>query len=236
LRIAVGADQDLAAVDGGRSRQSRARLRTWSLGTVASCPGGRDDRSAIGCSERASTAAMRLRTSRCRSPGAVTKSVSSGLPLVRVPVLSRRRHRPRAGLQRLALAEQDAEFGGAAGADHDRGRGRQAHGAGAGDDQHGHRIDQREGERAVRAETQPDGRSAGLRQSRPARTRRSPCRPAPGSAASRPAPASTMRMIWASSVSLPTLVASNVKEPVCVDRAAHDLGTADLSGPGRARR
>ena len=48
-------------------------------------------------------------------------------------------------LQRFALAEQHAQFGGAAGADHDRGRRGQAHGTGAGDDQHRHGIDQAEG-------------------------------------------------------------------------------------------
>ena len=39
------------------------------------------------------------------------------------------------GLERLAVADQDAQLGGLAGADHDRGRRGQAEGAGAGDDQ-----------------------------------------------------------------------------------------------------
>ncbi|MNT36863.1 hypothetical protein D3C72_1729720 [compost metagenome] len=43
---------------------------------------------------------------------------------------------PLQDLQGLALAEQDAQLGGAAHTDHDGGRGGQAHGAGAGDDQH----------------------------------------------------------------------------------------------------
>ena len=39
-------------------------------------------------------------------------------------------------LERVAVADQDAELGGLAGAHHDRGRGGQAEGAGAGDDEH----------------------------------------------------------------------------------------------------
>ncbi len=60
------------------------------------------------------------------------------------------------GLQRFTLAEQHAQLGRAAGADHDRGRRGQAHRAGAGNDQHCHGVHQRKGQRRRRAEHQPD--------------------------------------------------------------------------------
>ena len=59
-------------------------------------------------------------------------------------------------LERLGVAEQDPVLGALAGADHDRGGGREAEGAGAGDDQHGDRVEQREVERGLRPEREPD--------------------------------------------------------------------------------
>ena len=59
-------------------------------------------------------------------------------------------------LQRLALAEQHAQLGTTASADHDGGGRSQAHGAGAGNDQHRHAVDQAKSQRWLRAEQQPD--------------------------------------------------------------------------------
>ncbi|MNE00361.1 hypothetical protein D3C80_927690 [compost metagenome] len=64
---------------------------------------------------------------------------------------------PLQGLQGLALAEQDAQLGGAAHADHDGGRSGQTHGAGAGDDQHRDSGDQGHAERRIGREQIPDG-------------------------------------------------------------------------------
>ena len=59
-------------------------------------------------------------------------------------------------MQRIALAEQHAHFGGAPGAHHDRGRCRQAHRAGAGNDQHRYTGHQRQTQRRIRPKRQPD--------------------------------------------------------------------------------
>jgi hypothetical protein len=59
---------------------------------------------------------------------------------------------PAGGLQRPAVADEDAELGGLAGADHDRGRGRQAQGAGARDDE--------DGDRGADGQDQPVGAGA----------------------------------------------------------------------------
>ena len=79
------------------------------------------------------------------------------MPRVSVPVLSKAMSvTSRRRLQRLALAEQNAELGRASRAGHDgRGR-REAHGAGAGDDEHGDRVDQRVGETRLRTDQHPD--------------------------------------------------------------------------------
>ena len=61
------------------------------------------------------------------------------------------------GLQCLALADEDAQFCAAPGADHDRSRCGQSHCAGARDDQDGHGVDEPEGQRGVGAEDQPHG-------------------------------------------------------------------------------
>ena len=58
-------------------------------------------------------------------------------------------------LQRLALAEQDAEFGCPSRPHHDRGWRCKSHGAGTGNDQHGHGIDESEGECRPRSEQIP---------------------------------------------------------------------------------
>ena len=64
-------------------------------------------------------------------------------------------------LQRLALAKQHAELGGAARAGHDRGRRGEAHRAGTGDDQHGDGIDEREGKTRLGADQHPDEKGCG---------------------------------------------------------------------------
>ena len=74
-----------------------------------------------------------------------TTSVTSGSPLVSVPVLSITTVSMRAAVSECdGVLEQHAAAGAEAGADHDRGRRRQAEGIGAGDDHHGdgeqHRV------------------------------------------------------------------------------------------------
>ena len=64
-------------------------------------------------------------------------------------------------LERFALAEQDAELGRPAGADHDRRRRGKTHRAGAGDDQHGHGVDQGEAQRRLRTEREPQEEGQG---------------------------------------------------------------------------
>ena len=107
-------------------------------------------------------------------------------------------------LQRLAAAEQDAELGGAAGADHDRGRRGKPHGAGAGDDQHRHRVDQREGQRRLGPKTSQT-RKVSAAAAITAGTNHAVTRSTRAWIGSlEPWASSTMRTIWASSVSAPT--------------------------------
>ena len=69
---------------------------------------------------------------------------------------------PVRGLERFAVADEDAELGGAAGADHDGGRGGQAECAGAGDDQDGDGGADGQGHvGGVGAEEGPAGEGAG---------------------------------------------------------------------------
>ena len=125
-----------------------------------------------------------------RASPATTMSVTSGLPRVSVPVLSRTIDvelvRP---LQRLARADEDAVLGSLAGAHHDgRGRG-QAHGAGAGDDHHGDEGEQGQGEGGLRPEEVPDQEGDhGDRRAPPARRCWRCSRPAAGWAPWSPEP------------------------------------------------
>ena len=64
-------------------------------------------------------------------------------------------HRPQP-LERLGVAEQDPVLGALAGTDHDRGRRREAERARARDDQDGDRVEQREVERGLGPEREPD--------------------------------------------------------------------------------
>ena len=67
------------------------------------------------------------------------------------------------GLERVALAEEHAEFGGATGADHDRGGRGEAHGAGAGDNQDRDACHEGETEGGIGTEGEPckDGQDSG---------------------------------------------------------------------------
>ena len=92
-------------------------------------------------------------------------------------------------LQRLGVPEQHAELGAAAGADHDRHRRGQAERARARDDQHGDGVDEGVGQARLGPPDGPDGeRHDGDAESRPARTSRTRCRPAAGSARASAAP------------------------------------------------
>ena len=94
------------------------------------------------------------------------------------------------GLERGAVADQDAVLGALAGADHDRRRRRQAERARAGDDQHGDEVEQGVGERGLRSEGQPDDeRERGDADDRRDEVATRSRRPAARSAASSPAPA-----------------------------------------------
>ena len=128
------------------------------------------------------------------------------------------------------------EFGRAAGADHDRGRRRKAHGAGAGDDQHRDGIHEREGQRRLGTEDQPDAGTSGRRPpSRPARTTPVTLSTRAWIGSFEPCACSTMRMICASTVSAPILVARKVKLPVLLI-VPPTTSAPSSSAPAPARR
>ena len=79
VRPATLADTPKPGVASKLSIGARVRFNCFAAVTIDS---------AIGCSERVSTAATRARTSLYSNPSAGTRSVSSGRPLVSVPVLS----------------------------------------------------------------------------------------------------------------------------------------------------
>ena len=235
------ADRDPAAVDGGDRRRGRGRSRSPRR-AAAGRPRGRRRARTIACGQRVLGLALDRggqraapRPRRCRRRAT---SVTSGSPLVRVPVLSITTVSIRAGgLQRGGVLEQHAALGAEPGADHDRGRGGQAERVRAGDHHDGDREQQRRRVSGASDEQRPRGegqrrRRAGRRA--PARTR--PGRPAaargPWSSAP-PAPAAT---IWASAVSAPTLVARTRSVPFGVDRRADDLGRRAPCAPAGSRR
>ena len=96
-------------------------------------------------------------TVRSESRSVKSRSVTSGWPLVRVPVLSITTTSMRGcGLEGGGVLEQHAALGAEPGADHDRRRGGEAEGVGAGDDDDGDRVEQRLVGRDV-AEDHPRG-------------------------------------------------------------------------------
>ena len=156
------------------------------------------------------------------------RSVSAGRPSVSVPVLSSATTcTSRRICSASPLRNSTPSSAAAPGADHDRGRRGQPHGAGAGDDQHRHRGDQREGERRLGAEDQPDEKVSAAMAITPART--AVIRSTSdwiGSLA--PCACSTMRMIWASVVSAPTRVARQRRAPVLLTVPPVTLGARRL--------
>ena len=120
--------------------------------------GRRRWRAATGCSDCASTLATRRRASSLVDRGAGCRSVSSGLPTVSVPVLSKAISvTSRSVCSASPLRNSTPSSARAPGSGHDGGGRGEAHGAGAGDDQHRHRVDQRIGQARLRADQHPDG-------------------------------------------------------------------------------
>ena len=138
-------------------------------------------------------------------------------------------------LERLAVADQDAELGGAAGADHDRGRRGQAEGAGAGDDQHRDRGGDRHRQvLGVRPEQRPEQRRWRAAPRMTAGTKTDETLSASRCIGTlEPWASSTRRTIWASAVSSPTAVVRIRTEPVVL-RVAPMTGSPAVLSTGQA--
>ena len=196
------------------SRDARARARGRPATTAW----------AIGCSLPASTAAAaRSAAVPVSAPAVVTSTRRSGAGGDGAGLVEHDGVDPAGALQDLRALDQDAELGPAAGADQQGGRGRQPQGAGAGDD----RARRRRGDRAA-VTSSPVQQPPGERQQRddrgrPARTPRTPGRPAAGPAPCRSGPARPAGSTAARVVSAPTRRASTTRRPLRVDGAAGDL-------------
>ena len=173
------ADGDLGARRRWRSRPARGRSRIrWRPSWFASPSGRRRRRRTPRRWGARRSVRRRRRGSTVRSRLAVgeRRSVTSGCPLVRVPVLSITTTSMRGrGLEGGGVLEQHPALGAETGADHDRRRGGEPEGVGAGDDDDGDGVEQRVVDADV-AEDHPGGEGDELRR----RGRRAPARTRPG--------------------------------------------------------
>ena len=147
----AAADHALDAEAGvrGEARDRRQRRR-----------GGLRDRRATGCSDAASSAPAKRRTSSASSPrGGDDLREPHPAGGHRAGLVEHDRVDAARGLEHLGTLDQQPELGAAAGADEQRGRGREPERARAGDDQHGDRGADRE--RGVLAGAEPEAERGG---------------------------------------------------------------------------